>query len=153
MWSTGEGSASLTPKSLPSRRALPKVDSAPCPVIPSHSASRKIHCMYSEFARVGEVHFNNSERDSTSGSISGFSAKTLRVIFLSAAIVDLSNSGPSAATFLPSPFPISPATLEVCSHKITRLCQRSSGSLLSQASKAIVGRIWSSVSMTINPAR
>ena len=122
-------------------RFFPNVEIAPCPVIPSHSASRTFHSIKSLFARCGFHHLTIFCKTPRSGEICGVSSNTLSVVRLINETPARSNSGPRGAIFLSDALPIKPLTLEVSSHKTTREYQRSSAGFVNQISKAEVGSI------------
>ena len=120
---------------------FPNVEIAPCPVMPSHSASRIFHSIKSLFARWGFHHLTIFCKTVRSGEICGSSNSTFSVVLLISETPARSNSGPRGAIFLSDPRPTKPLTRDVSSHKTTREYQRSSAGFVNQISKAEVGSI------------
>ena len=158
MWSTVLGRSSLIDeRSSPFKNSIPNFEIAPCPVIPSHSASRSVHSANSscrdEFRRTGARHRSNSLKLLHSGAISGFSRSKSRVRARTRAAFTRSSSGPSAATFFASARPTNPLTREVINHCEASCCQRSDGDCMSQISNLLLGSIRSSASTLTSEAK
>ena len=104
MKSIGVGSAAFTPSSLsPSNNSDAKVDSAPSPVMPSHSHSSSVHLTRSsrKFAprRRGANHFIRSINELCSGESSILLRNSSKIRLRIFAALTRSNSGPRAANF------------------------------------------------------
>ena len=158
IWSTVLGRSSFIGfKSPDSKNLMPYVEIAPCPVIPSHSASRRLHVANSscndEFRRTGARQSSNSIMEVRLGATVKFSPRILRVKARTRAALTRSSSGPKAATFLVSARPTRPLTREVVNHADAKACQRSAGVCISQTSNLLLGIIRSWASMLISEVK
>ena len=143
--------------SSPRRNSSPYLEMTPCPVMPSHSASRSVHCTISSckpgFRFDGAHHLTRLVKLSNSGATLLFSAKSLKTNARVLAALTRSNSGPRAAVFFDSARPTRPLTRDVINHGAASACHLTEALCVSHTSKLLVGRILSFASKVTRPAR